>query len=331
MNDDSTRVWSDGTDDYPLDPQQAADIEPCPYCQAQIPVGEQFCPQCGYQRGTWQEGAAAEPVADEPADVELSDARFALVSNEGRSYPLVDGESVVGRSGEADVTIADGYISRLHARFLVEDDSITITDLGSANGTFIGEDRLAADEPVELMVGTELKLGQTMLQLTRVESLAASGQTAVPDEDRIPGDLAEANLEIKPVGSPWSLKRTGTDEVLYLPYGETKLGRKPERCDLVVRGDSYISGLHCRVIASLEHLEIADMGSTNGTYVRGEHCAPDQIIELNAGDELRVGATDFTVAYEEPAEDAQIMANDLTMDDVAPGEPEAAGETTPDA
>jgi len=331
MNDDSTRVLSEGTGDYPLDPTQAAQSEPCPHCQAQIPAGEQFCPQCGYQRGTWQEGAAdASPAADEPAEADLSDARFALTSSEGRTYPLVDGESVVGRSGEADVTVADGYISRQHARFTVEADTITITDLGSANGTFIGEDRLSADEPVELMVGTELKLGQTMVTLTRVEPAVEGDETAVPDEDRVPGDLAEANLDIKPVGSPWSLMRTGTDEVLYLPFGETKLGRKPERCDLVVRGDSYISGLHCGVIASLEHLETTDFGSTNGTYVNGERIEPSQVVELKAGDELRIGATDFTVAYEEPADQADDTGHNIAADDAMPAEPEETEEPAPD-
>ncbi len=313
MSDDSTRILDEGTEDYPLDPAAAAAAEPCPHCQTSIPAGEQFCPSCGYQRGTW--AAGDEDTATEPA----AEARFWLVGAGEARYPLPDGETIAGR-GDVALRITDGYISRSHARFTVTDSGVTVTDLGSANGTFVAGERLEANEPAELAVGTAFKLGQTELVLEAAEAAsaeegdaeaapaaeAAAGEAADEDtadaEDK-PELLAEAHLEMKPAGSPWSLARTGTDEVLYLPFGETQLGRKPDKCDMVVRGDSYISGLHCRVVASLEHLEVTDLGSTNGTHANGERVAPDQTVGLAAGDTLRIGSTDLTVVFEAPAEE----------------------------
>jgi len=44
---------------------------------------------------------------------------------------------VIGR-GDADIRIEHPAISRRHARLLLEDDSMTLSDLGSSNGTYIG-------------------------------------------------------------------------------------------------------------------------------------------------------------------------------------------------
>jgi len=342
MTDDSTRILGSGTAAYPLDPAAAGADEQCPHCQAIIATGEQFCPRCGYQRGSWREGEEAAPAATE---AELPASRFSLEGSGGARYPLPAGASVVGRSDEADITISDGYISRRHARFTVGESGISIADLGSANGTFIGEERLEPEAEHDLAVGDALRLGQTELTVVETEAVTAGEGEAeaepeetqmmtaedaeLPaDEDRVPGELVEVHLDVKAAPSPWQLLRQGTEEVLYLPSGETLLGRKPDRATLVLRGDSYISGLHCRLVASVEHLEVTDLGSTNGTYVNSERCAPDHPAALAAGDILRLGATDLEVVYEEQA--AGITESDAgeapaeTAEE--PEEPEAAGD-----
>ncbi|MGB1012835.1 MAG: FHA domain-containing protein [Nannocystaceae bacterium] len=57
----------------------------------------------------------------------------------GKAFPLgPDGDNfVVGRSGDADLVLADANVSRKHARIFAERDRLWITDLGSRNGTLI--------------------------------------------------------------------------------------------------------------------------------------------------------------------------------------------------
>jgi hypothetical protein len=61
-----------------------------------------------------------------------------------RQWPLHEGESVIGRGDDVAVRIESTAISRQHARVVVRDGRVTIEDLGSKNGTFVGQERVAA-------------------------------------------------------------------------------------------------------------------------------------------------------------------------------------------
>ncbi|MFC4035023.1 FtsK/SpoIIIE domain-containing protein [Streptomyces polygonati] len=67
----------------------------------------------------------------------------------GRTVPLPAGRTVVGRGAEADVRVVATGVSRLHAAFDVTPDGrVTVTDLGSANGTDVNDVRTYEAVPV---------------------------------------------------------------------------------------------------------------------------------------------------------------------------------------
>jgi pSer/pThr/pTyr-binding forkhead associated (FHA) protein len=75
----------------------------------------------------------------------------------GEVFPLRPGENGVGRE-VGDITFpGDRYVSARHARLEVSDGAVTLTDLGSSNGTFVkvvGAQELAAGD--QLLIGTQL-------------------------------------------------------------------------------------------------------------------------------------------------------------------------------
>ena len=73
---------------------------------------------------------------------------------------------LIGRSPEATLVLDDDYASGRHARIYPEDGAWYVEDLGSTNGTYSGDQRLA-DTPVRLDVGTTLRIGTTVLELRR--------------------------------------------------------------------------------------------------------------------------------------------------------------------
>ncbi len=56
-------------------------------------------------------------------------------------------------------------VSRSHVRLHVKDSDLYVTDLGSSNGTFVGGQRLAPDEPHQLHRGDNLMLGSLSIQV----------------------------------------------------------------------------------------------------------------------------------------------------------------------
>jgi hypothetical protein len=74
--------------------------------------------------------------------------------------------------------------------------------------------------------------------------------------------------------------------------GEINVGRHPES-DILL-DDVTVSRQHCRFDCTESSLSVADLGSTNGTYVNDERVEESV---LAAGDQVLIGRFQFVVAH----------------------------------
>ncbi len=119
------------------------------------------------------------PVTPSDADrVRPGGSRFWL-TGAGVELVLRQGENLIGRAPEAHIRIESPKVSRRHARILVDGDTATVEDLGSKNGTFVGDVRV--DGPRPLAHGDQLRLGQ----------LAALLQVVVADRESTVTELSK--------------------------------------------------------------------------------------------------------------------------------------------
>jgi hypothetical protein len=83
----------------------------------------------------------------------------------GTTITLGEQSVLIGRNPASTLVLDDDFASGRHARIYPENDEWFVEDLGSTNGTYLGNQRLAT--PSQLSVGSTLRIGTTVLELRR--------------------------------------------------------------------------------------------------------------------------------------------------------------------
>ncbi|MDX1556978.1 MAG: FHA domain-containing protein [Xanthomonadales bacterium] len=104
------------------------------------------------------------------------------------SYPLPDGEYVIGRSDDADIQLLDGAVSGRHAVLTVRESpdfpgyfEAELADAGSRNGTLVNDRSV---DHCELAHDDMIKIGRTRLRYVDPNGEVSRKATAVVlDED----------------------------------------------------------------------------------------------------------------------------------------------------
>ena len=107
-----------------------------------------------------------------------------------REIHLASGESILGRSGPGVVPIDIPGVSRRHARMTIQGDRVTLQDLGSKNGTWVGE--MTALAPIRLQDGDSIRLGPVVV-LVRSGGRETETETDAPAALGAPARLARIN------------------------------------------------------------------------------------------------------------------------------------------
>lgn len=81
----------------------------------------------------------------------------------GEAIPVLRPVVSIGRGRQSDVVLDDDSVSTRHARLDHDMGFWRITDLDSANGTFVDDVRLAPQVPTPLHSGADLRLGAARL------------------------------------------------------------------------------------------------------------------------------------------------------------------------
>lgn len=108
-------------------------------------------------------------------------AIFLLTDASGRSY-RIEGECRFGRAANCTHTLQDSQVSRRHATVIPSGNELVVRDEGSANGTFINDQRIGG--PTTLAEGDQLRLGSTTFTLhVQPDQAETMAPTPVPSED----------------------------------------------------------------------------------------------------------------------------------------------------
>jgi pSer/pThr/pTyr-binding forkhead associated (FHA) protein len=105
-------------------------------------------------------GASRDPRSAAPAPAHLLVTAGGLT---GTRIGLTGAPVLIGRANDSTLVLEDDYASTRHARISQQDGRWIVEDLGSTNGTYLGQRKV--ESPVPMEPGVPLRIGQTVLEL----------------------------------------------------------------------------------------------------------------------------------------------------------------------
>jgi len=115
---------------------------------------------------------ATKPISREEEKQRMERAKGARAKliaiggpRQGEAFEIDSAEKVIGRDPVVEISIMDASVSRKHAKIsMVGDDQVSLTDLGSSNGTKVNGKPLTANLPVILTKEDVIEIGTTFLK-----------------------------------------------------------------------------------------------------------------------------------------------------------------------
>ena len=156
----------------------------CPYCGYKNREGVMFCEECGQglkaevanavlptrqletaspnmaARATW---GTARFGQDASIIIHIRDATEPVVLQPAKKTVLGRSDTSSPQKPDLDLTpfgALEKGVSRIHATIYRSEDTLTLVDMGSANGTHLNGQRLVPDQPRILRDGDEIRLGK---------------------------------------------------------------------------------------------------------------------------------------------------------------------------
>ena len=240
-------------------PAAAGGVKRCPSCGSDVPPSFRFCGTCGFRMGEEQSAPnmMPQPVPQQPPPQMMQQrARLSMTlirpdGSEGGTHDLRPGENKLGRSF-GPVFENDGYLSPVHASLEIRGPNAIVRDLDSLNGVFV---KMTQEE--ELVSGQIIRIGQELLryELIPTPEPTADGTELMGSPN--PGFWGKLTVIIG---------REVTGAAFPLLGESVTLGR--ERGEINFPDDGYVSGLHARVTLRDGRVFLADLGSSNGTFIK---------------------------------------------------------------
>jgi ABC-type multidrug transport system ATPase subunit/pSer/pThr/pTyr-binding forkhead associated (FHA) protein len=187
-----------------------------------------------------------------------------------------DKKYVLGRDQSSDIPIKSDRISRSHLRFGFEKTHWVLQDLGSSNGTYVGNkkiERLEVVKPVSVDLGG---IGNLTIRISPVGD-SVSGKSKRPQIDR------DATRITRISGSEHQDDNSGLARVRL--QQRIRIGRDVENEWQI--DDLNVSRTHAEIVQNNSgSYEIVDLKSTNGTFLNGTRIKRET---LRTGDIIAVG------------------------------------------
>jgi ABC-type multidrug transport system ATPase subunit/pSer/pThr/pTyr-binding forkhead associated (FHA) protein len=229
-------------------------------------------------------------VVGQGIPVPLSHPAIVLMTMARGTVSAPPGHLVIGReAASASLVIANSAVSANHATVMM--DRMMVQDAGSTSGTYVAGQRIPPNTPTPLDPNGVVAFGPIPVPVSLLGQLArafAGGGAPAVAAGPAPGTSAAMQ---GPPGEPTTRPKHRT------VIGELKLdqlqgaiitiGRTPD--NQIVVPHPQVSARHAQITNQGGQLSLEDLGSGNGTFVRGQRLAKGQRVPIANGEKVYIG------------------------------------------
>lgn len=252
---------------------------------------------------SYANGAPVQPNTPVPFDfrtqfslgqtaVPLSHPAIVMMTMAKGNATAPPGQLHIGREpANASLVIHSSAVSATHATVMM--DRMMVQDSGSTSGTYVGGQRIAANQPVPLDPNGVVAFGPIPVPVSLLGQIAQAIHGG-------PVPAAHASQPNLPAGAPAQgggggqppahrKHRTviGELNLSQLQGGAISIGRTPD--NKIVVPHPQVSARHAQIIDQGGSLFLEDLGSGNGTFVRGQRIARGQRVPVQNGEKVFIG------------------------------------------
>jgi transcriptional regulator with GAF, ATPase, and Fis domain len=193
------------------------------------------------------------------------------------------GEVSLGRSDAADIQVHDPLMSRVHARIHIG-QQLSVSDLGSSNGTLVRGRRIPANQRTPISVGDTIEVGGTVVI---VQPEFSRGVVQAPEDKlEITGAHRVSPRDETAMDRVYKLaRRIAQSQINVLLLGETGVGKEVMARtihNLSQRASKPFLGLNCAALN--EHLFESELfGYEKGAFTGAMATKPGLIESADGG------------------------------------------------
>lgn len=196
------------------------------------------------------------------------------------------GHLLIGREAStSSLVLASAAVSSTHATVMM--DRMMVQDSGSTSGTYVGGQRIPPNAPVPLDPNGVVAFGPIPIPVGLLGQLAQAMAGGAQAAVHAPGPQGGGGGGGGP--APHRKHRTVIGELNLdqLQGGTISIGRTPD--NKIVVPHPQVSARHAQIINQNGSLFLEDLGSGNGTFVRGQRIARGQRVPVQNGEKVYIG------------------------------------------
>lgn len=199
------------------------------------------------------------------------------------------GHVLVGREAStSSLVIGSSAVSSTHATVMM--DRMMVQDSGSTSGTYVGGARITPNTPVPLDPNGVVAFGPVPVPVSLLGQIAQALGGGAPI-DAAPQHSASPQAGASQGGGGGGARKhrtvIGELNLQQLQGGTISIGRTPD--NKIVVPHPQVSARHAQIIDQGGSLFLEDLGSGNGTFVRGQRIARGQRVPVQNGEKVYIG------------------------------------------